>query len=1614
MSTPINLSSELNHYLFAKTDEDQINEIPFANDQDLRILATWLQTFEGTKWLQTHPSFPKKLIRSIKNLPECSAIHSICKTLFLPLDQQGLSLLHRKPKYALACPSFFNNPEAIKLLTYAPPNHTTLSDQLFSYIKSLVAKDPLNPILDVCYQFLPNFSDSLSELHEIVLDSIKEKKPISHFIQNNLMWAIFCSNLVKSMVILLKQGNISELNLLLHERTVIRIINQLIKIDAEVKTIINAYFLSKVSVESLPLQTCYLKLLFFIDHPRTRSLLVQETQERQNIFHIMLNEQEPDLEFIELLAKKYPDDFDRLIFHNDDQNRDPIYLAKIRNLSTFFPKIFSLRKSLFTTPDDHGFTYLHFNIFCIFNHPDLFEDPESRKILFVESAAGSLFSLMINDSFEETLETFSFLENELFNAIKEKIVINHQDPALDSPALRSFIDKANKNRLKELIDIAIEKNCFIFINCLLSKESYQELFFYLLKDREKNAKFCRMLLMNNAFSILDHWQGTDRKSILEIIKSIIRENPNSNVDMAISKYWNKNDIEEKKEVLKLAFEYDNRSALAGIFYFNPKLFHLPEFNIKAIQNKFIRLYNKTFVRLLICRSNLEAIAYLMPLVPRLVIEVLSDYTYFFYIDVHTRTEVDVIKFLREYPCALREILLAKNKPIEPYFSVEKLVSLLIRHAPDVWETTDYGGRNLLHALAETNPKTLEFAIGQTELAYLKEKMDETGRTPIQVCFEKFPEYFMEKQDKTMAVNGFLFQNRLNKKSFLHCATNLKDLDKLKKIVRFLKNHNLIDTVMHLEDSKKRKPYYYIFYNLEYNVIELSHYWILEDIAGDLGIKAFLSNDDPQNVDLIYELILDKSKPEQHVTDIIDNNSRNFEEAIQKFIKNRNFPFSPKTNNLLFTTLKARYPKEYTILLHTIPHLKKGQVEDFLNMLFMDAPNAINQIASVIGIESLRSVIRKKSYSFFQQYKKKLVAIEPGSQRNFSLLIYGTLPEIRIYSNIVHNVSLFTLLYIQNDFIKELLRESILPSFPYIDQLFEEYNLHIDLKKPIAFNALVYANIEEFCQQEDPLTNALVLGDKFLCELVCEKIGLEATLQSITQIKKWFSLPLPVNENIFYLYDPSHLQVESIDPDIQAYIEQIDPAQLLDLFDKINFEDSSDINYYDPNKLKDDVGKEYVLVTPAEARESLVQLINNIKEMKPSFGTPPAESELLNTYYAQLSSLVKQVIYQIEEQEKAFADATPQERRDCAIECNDAVVTLAIAGLHCGGRWVGDALLTLELLKKEQLDLAKTLLRIQAAHRLKIAEQLAYESPYRGNVHALNTILILLGNEFKIPGYEYVIDHLTVNFDANKLRENFLKLYNPHTIVENIMQKINEKEIYKNMVMQWLKQNSGDYQKENYARKLGALMADSQWQDLVRSRAEGKLTEEALNVLAFLDYVAGGEMGEVEELEFRLPSLIKRWVVVPEYIVDRNERMNYPAKIVGQVLAEKKMIMEFCGSTGDWENQKAIRDRWIESKGQEEFVNAIQSCFMEKGVVIEKETIRMLLQERDLDRRLEKFRSKIEELLERQRSDEYLNEVLEEVGINDEDEPVYDFKRIKVLEMLTSMGILKRKIDSSHK
>lgn len=312
-------------------------------------------------------------------------------------------------------------------------------------------------------------------------------------------------------------------------------------------------------------------------------------------------------------------------------------------------------------------------------------------------------------------------------------------------------------------------------------------------------------------------------------------------------------------------------------------------------------------------------------------------------------------------------------------------------------------------------------------------------------------------------------------------------------------------------------------------------------------------------------------------------------------------------------------------------------------------------------------------------------------------------------------------------------------------------------------------------------------------------------------------------------DPSlnleHIRTKYESLDSSGVPATITMDTLLELFDAINFDDPDAPGYMDPTtSLKEGS----TVLSKANARRQLAKFVDYTKRRQAFLGTPPSyETDQLLAFYQVIEDanrLSMQAVIdrrnavdsdletreqQIEarrnnELETAHDDAKPainerynEERQrlralhnDVLENCARLAIDAAIAGGHCGARFMGDSLVSHGLYCKDVeadsgLTLEDRLCEVLADERKAIADA-QIQAHLGTDTHGYANYMQHLGSLLAIPGAQNVIEHLSSSrFDRERHLRRFFSTYTVNHIIDTVQKAVKESDELRKQIIDWL-------------------------------------------------------------------------------------------------------------------------------------------------------------------------------------------------------------------------------------
>lgn len=235
-------------------------------------------------------------------------------------------------------------------------------------------------------------------------------------------------------------------------------------------------------------------------------------------------------------------------------------------------------------------------------------------------------------------------------------------------------------------------------------------------------------------------------------------------------------------------------------------------------------------------------------------------------------------------------------------------------------------------------------------------------------------------------------------------------------------------------------------------------------------------------------------------------------------------------------------------------------------------------------------------------------------------------------------------------------------------------------------------------------------------------------------------------------------------------EEIDINELLDIFDKIDFENMESPWYVNPTMLTNDG----LPATVEEFTQGITQLIENIAERLHALGVP-VKLEAREVFYQKLERLLSHVIHGLKTEEDTRTTITN-------------TLDIAESSLHCGTRWMGDSIRIFYTQKgfvggeqAKTVDLEELLLQISDSKKIRTLFAMIEKSGNDQNSHEMTVAMKALTEKgVAIPlaaaaEYEDVYSQLAFEGEYTSTQEivaNFMDEFNGKTYLDEVVETIN--------------------------------------------------------------------------------------------------------------------------------------------------------------------------------------------------------------------------------------------------
>jgi hypothetical protein len=310
----------------------------------------------------------------------------------------------------------------------------------------------------------------------------------------------------------------------------------------------------------------------------------------------------------------------------------------------------------------------------------------------------------------------------------------------------------------------------------------------------------------------------------------------------------------------------------------------------------------------------------------------------------------------------------------------------------------------------------------------------------------------------------------------------------------------------------------------------------------------------------------------------------------------------------------------------------------------------------------------------------------------------------------------------------------------------------------------------------------------------------------------------------------HLQTKELAIEVSNVPKEVSVDALMTIFNEINFSDQGQPGYMAPSSRKEDD----VTYAIEDLRKNLSIFINNVKGRVPLLGTPPAyDTPRLMAFYQQIEDAIRFSIHKTNNDLKEFQrkygidpaqyqEAQLRQYKDLLETQARVALDMAIAGKHCGARYMGEALSTYFSLKydtSEDGTLQDSLIELLAHKRKKIA-QAQVQMHLGNNTHSLSQYMANLGQPLGLPGTSNVIEHLNQDFNTNHFLRLFFKDYTVNVIIDTVQAKIKNSQPFREKIIDWLKAQVGEWKKA--ANDIQGRLKMEQIQPIIDQKVESSL------------------------------------------------------------------------------------------------------------------------------------------------------------------------------------------------
>lgn len=344
----------------------------------------------------------------------------------------------------------------------------------------------------------------------------------------------------------------------------------------------------------------------------------------------------------------------------------------------------------------------------------------------------------------------------------------------------------------------------------------------------------------------------------------------------------------------------------------------------------------------------------------------------------------------------------------------------------------------------------------------------------------------------------------------------------------------------------------------------------------------------------------------------------------------------------------------------------------------------------------------------------------------------------------------------------------------------------------------------------------------------------------------------------------HIQTKGVKLDTSDVPETVKVDDLVTLFDEINFTNPASPGYMPPTTRVEG----QTSYTVEDLKKSLKKFIADVNGRVAFLGTPPTHDTVrLNAFYQQIEDAVRLSIHKVTKDLDGFrkahsggfegdADAV-KKYKDLMEDQARLVIDLAIAGKHCGARYMGEAMSSYYNLHGEAEPsgtLEETLIELLAAKRNEVAQG-EIQRYFGASTHGFSQYMQHMGDLLAIPGTENVIEHLSGAFDYTQYLRSFFEVYTEDCIIDAIQEKVKKSQAFREQVVDWLKGQVGeDWNPADLPSEKG--ISESLEKAKLEAVDTGKVVQDIQFLIEVLEFRSGAVHSCEQEVAF--PNTDEGW------------------------------------------------------------------------------------------------------------------------------------------------------------